>query len=159
MMLSLLSMLGGGIFRLLPEVMKLFTAKKDADHEYRMVKLQLEIDKARAEQQLDLTHAQAAIAADTAQMQAMVEALKAQATPSGVKWVDALSSSVRPVLTYWWCLVLYTTAKMIAVIVAFKAGTPLAAFAAILVTEFDTAVIGSIFSFWFVDRAIKRAGK
>lgn len=159
MILSLLSMLGGGFFRLLPEIMKIFTAKQDADHEYRMTQLQLQIDQARATQNLDLVHAQGAIAADTAEMSAMIEALKSQGQPSGIKWVDALSSSVRPVLTYWWCLFLYTMAKVIIIIVAFQNNMPLTGFAAILVTEFDTAIIGSIFAFWFVDRAIRKAGK
>ena len=159
MLLSLLSMMGGGVFRLLPEILKLFTAKQDAEHEYRMTQLQMQIDQARAAQNLDLVHAQGAIAADTAEMSAMVEALKAQAVPSGIKWVDALSSSVRPVLTYWWCLFLYTTAKGVAIVVAFQQHQPLAAFAAMLVTEFDTAIIGSIFAFWFVDRSIRKTGK
>jgi len=158
-MLTLLSMLGGGLFRLLPELIALFKGRQDADHEYRMTQLQLEIDKARAGQQIDLAHAQAEIAANAADMAAMVEALKAQATPTGIAWVDALSASVRPVLTYWWCLVLYTIAKIIAIVVAFKAGVPLGAFAAILVTAFDEQVIGSIFAFWFVDRALRKRGR
>jgi predicted exporter len=155
-MLELLSMLGGGVFRLLPEVIKFFTAKRDAEHEYRMTQLQLEIDKARAEQQIDLVHAQGAIAADTAEMSAMVEALKAQSTPSGVPWIDGLSSSVRPVLTYWWCLVLYTAYKVISVMVATAAGAGLPEISALLVTEFDRMVIGSIFAFWFVDRSLRK---
>ena len=159
MILSLLSMLGGGLFRLLPEVIGFFKAKQDADHEYRMTQLQLQIDQARATQALDMAHAQAAIAADTAEMAGMIEALKAQGTPTGIKWVDAVSATVRPVLTYWWCLVLYTAAKIVAIVVAFQAHAALAAFAGILVTEFDTAVIGSIFAFWFVDRAIRKQGK
>jgi predicted exporter len=155
-MFELLSLIFGGVLRLLPEVLKLFTAKADAEHEYRMTQLQLEIDKARSEQQIDLVHAQGAIAADTAEMSAMVEALKAQSTPSGVPWIDALSSSVRPVLTYWWCLALYTAYKAITVAVAVQAGTTLGALATLLVTEFDRMVIGSIFSFWFVDRSLRR---
>lgn len=155
-MISLLSLLFGGLLRLAPEVLKLFTARADQAHELEMTKLQLEIDRARAEQQIDLVHAQGAIAADTAEMSAMVEALKAQAAPSGIKWVDALSSSVRPILTYWWCLALYTTYKAITIYVAWKNAVPLEGLAPLLVTEFDQAVIGSIFSFWFVDRSLRR---
>ena len=92
------------------------------------------------------------------EMQAWADAIKGQATPSGVGWADALSASVRPVLTYWWCLVLYTAAKMIIIVSALQADMPLAAFAALLVTEFDTAIIGSLFSFWFVDRALRKMG-
>jgi len=155
-MLTLLSMLGGGLFRLIPFFVDFFKQKNDADHEYRMTELQLKIDQARATQQIDLAHAQAEIAANAGEMQAWADAIKGQSAPSGVGWVDALSASVRPVLTYWWCLVLYTAAKMIIIVSALQADMPLAAFAALLVTEFDAAIIGSLFSFWFVDRALRK---
>jgi len=155
-MLTLLSMLGGGLFRLIPFFVDFFKQKNDADHEYRMTELQLKIDQARATQQIDLAHAQAEIAANAGEMQAWADAIKGQATPSGVGWADALSASVRPVLTYWWCLGLYTAAKIIIIVVALQSNLPLAAFAAIIVTEFDTAIIGSVFSFWFVDRALRK---
>jgi hypothetical protein len=150
-------MLGGGIFRLIPFLVDFFKQRNDQSHEMEMTKLQLQIDQARATQALDLAHAQAGIAAAAGEMQAWSDAIKSQGAPTGVGWADALSSTVRPVLTYWWCGVLYTAAKAVAVYVAWKANTPLAAFAAILVTEFDTSIIASIFSFWFVDRAIRRA--
>jgi len=156
MLMTLLSMVGGGLFRLLPELIALFKGKQDADHEYRMTELQLKIDEARASQQIDLAHAQAEIAANAADMAGMVEALKAQGTATGITWVDALSATVRPVLTYWWCLVLYTASKTMTVIVAWQAHTSLADMAPIVVTQFDEAVIGSIFAFWFVDRALRK---
>jgi hypothetical protein len=105
-MFELLGLMAGGIFRLLPELLKHLASRRDADHEYRMTELQLRIDQARAAQALDLVHAQGATAADSAELQAWAEALRGQAAPTGLKWVDALSSTVRPVLTYWWCLVL-----------------------------------------------------
>jgi hypothetical protein len=155
-MLALLSMLGGGLFRLIPFVVDFFKQRQDAEHEYRMTQLQLQIDQARASQQIDIAHAQAEIASNAGEMAAWAEAIKGEATRTGIGWVDAISATVRPVLTYWWCLVLYTTAKGFLVWAAIKANAPPAAFAAILVTEFDTAVIGSIFSFWFVDRALRK---
>lgn len=155
-MIEILGLVFGGVLRLVPEVLKLFTAKADRAHELAMTQIQLEIDRARSQQQIDLAHAQGAIAADTAEMAAMVEALRAQATPSGVAWVDALSSLVRPVLTFWWCMVLYTAYKGVTIAVAVQAGVTLAALAPILVSDFDQAVIGSIFAFWFVDRSMRR---
>jgi hypothetical protein len=158
-MLELLGLLGGGVFRLVPFIVDFFKQKRDADHEYRMTQLQLEIDKARASQQIDLANAQAAIAANTAEMTAMVAALQAQSTPSGVPWIDGLSASVRPVLTYWWCLVLYTGHKAILVYMAFITSQPLLTIAPLLMTDFDKSVVGSIFGFWFVDRALRKAMK
>jgi len=155
-MLSLLAMLGGGLLRLVPFLADLFKQRQDAAHELAMTQLQLQIDQARATQQIDLAHAQAAIAANAGEMQAWADAIKGQSTPTGVKWADALSATVRPVLTYWWCLLLYTACKGVTIWAAWQAHTPLAGLATILVTEFDTAVIGSVFSFWFVDRAIRK---
>lgn len=140
----------------MPEVLGLVKARKDADHEYRMTELQLKIDEARARHALDLAHAQAEIAAAAGEMDAWAAAIRGQAQPSGVRWIDALSSSVRPILTYWWVIVLYSGAKMLQIAVGMDEGVRLAEFVPILVTEFDRTVIGSILSFWFVDRSLRR---
>jgi hypothetical protein len=153
---QLLGPLLGGVLRLVPEALKIFSAKRDADHEYRMTLLQLEIDKARAEQQIDLAHAQGAIAANTVEMAAMVEALRGQGVGSGSKRLDAINASVRPMLTYWWCVGLYSAYKGVAIAAAAQGDVALVDLTAVLVSEFDQAVIGSIVSFWFVDRSLRR---
>jgi hypothetical protein len=155
-MLTLISMLGGGLLRLLPFVVDLFKQRNDQAHELAMTQLQLQIDQARATQQIDLAHAQAAIAANAGEMQAWADAIRGEATKTGVGWIDALSASVRPILTYYWVVGLYGSAKAIQVAVALEAHTPLAAFVPILITEFDQTVIGSMLSFWFVDRALRK---
>jgi hypothetical protein len=66
---------------------------------------------------------------------------------------------VRPVLTYWWVIGLYSGAKAIGLVVAFQAGATLEAFGVLLITEFDRTVIGSILAFWFVDRSIRKGSK
>jgi hypothetical protein len=81
-----------------------------------MTQLQLDIDKARASQAIDLVHAQGEAAQAAGEMQAYVEAIKGQSTMTGVPFIDALNQSVRPVITYWW-MSLFTTYK-IATIVA-----------------------------------------
>lgn len=155
-MFELLSLLFGGLLRLAPELIGFFKQKRDQEHEHKMTLLQLDIDKARAQQALDLAHAQHAAAMDKADMDALINAIGAQATPSGIRWIDALSSSVRPVLTYWWCVGLYTTAKFITISVAMQASLKLGELAPLLVTEFDRTVIGSMLAFWFVDRSLRR---
>jgi hypothetical protein len=155
-MLALISMFGGGLLRLIPFFVDFFKQKHDAEHEYRMTALQLQIDQARANQQLDLAHAQAAIAASAGELAAWADGVKAQSVKTGIGWVDALSASVRPILTYYWVVGLYGSAKIIQVVVAVDAHTPLAGFLPILITEFDQQVIGSMLSFWFVDRALRK---
>lgn len=155
-MFEMFALLGGGVLRLVPFLVDFFKQKREAEHEFRMTQLQLEIDKARAAQQIDLAHAQAEIASAAGELAVWGKAVEAQGQRTGLDWIDALSASVRPVLTYYWTVALYGGAKLIAVIVAVQAGTPLAGYLPILVTEFDQAVIGSMLSFWFVDRALRK---
>jgi len=155
-MLTLLSMLGGGLFRLIPFFVDFFKQKQDAEHEYRMTQLQLQIDQARAAQQIDLAHAKAEIAANAGEMAAWAEAIKGEATKTGIGWVDAISATVRPFLTYYWCVGLYGSAKIIQIMVAYEQHVPLAGYLPILITEFDQSVISSMLAFWFVDRALRK---
>lgn len=159
-MIELLSVVGGAVARLATEAIGIKKARDEADHELRMTKLQLDIDKARAEQQLDMVHAQAAAASDIAELQALMEASRSEGSrSSGVKWVDAMNQSVRPVMTYWWCLVIYSAAKALLAYSAADSGATLASMADVLVTDFDRAVIGSMISFWFVDRSLRKLGR
>lgn len=158
MITTILSLLGGGlgaVIRYIPEILKLFTDKKDRDHEYRMTQLQLEIDRARAEQQIDLVHAQGAVATSAAEMTAYLEAIKGQAQLSGVKWIDAVNQSVRPVCTYWW-LLLFTVYKVCVIWGAIEHFSDMDSFLADLWTANDAGTLSMILGFWFVDRAIKR---
>lgn len=150
MITSILALLGGGLgglLRLLPEVMKIWNAKQDNAHELEMTKLQLQIDQSRSVQQIDLVHAQGEVAANTGEMAAYVEAIKAQGVMSGVKWIDGMSQSVRPFLTYWWML-LFTAFKIDQLV---KTGLSWG--------DNDWLVLSSIISFWFVDRAIRLSGQ
>lgn len=159
MLFEILSLAGGAVTRLLPEVFGALKARRENDHEYRMTQLQLQIDQARATQAIDLAHAQASIAQAQADMAAMVEALRSANTPTGIPLVDAVNSTVRPFLTYWWCVVLYTAAKVIQIVVATQGHADLASFAGIVMTEFDRSCVGSIIGFWFVDRSLRKAGR
>ena len=156
-MIELLSMLFGGVFRLLPEVLGFFKKRTDNDHEYRMTQLQLDIDKNRASQQLDLVHANAEMQDNAMDFQALMDAIKGQSVVTGIKWIDGLSSSVRPILTYWWCMVLYTSYKLVLLYSLLNSHADLVTIAAQLITEFDRSILGSIFAFWFVDRALRKS--
>jgi hypothetical protein len=149
----------GGILRFVPEIFKMFTEKNDRDHEYRMTQLQLEIDKARAGQQIDLVHAQGDMSVQAGEIQAYIEAIKGQSAPSGVAWVDALSASVRPVVTYWW-LLLFTAYKTATIAAVCLHWTSLDDFISKLWTIQDAGILAMILGFWFVDRSLrKNSGK
>lgn len=176
MLTTIFSLLGGGLgglLRFVPEIFKLFTEQKDRDHEYRMTQLQLDIDKARAAQAIDLVHAQGEVSQALAEMGAYTEALKSQGQMTGVPWVDALNQSVRPVVTYWWMalLSLYKVVMLVVatmeLYVALKAieglagyGPALTVYADRIWTPQDAGTLAMILGFWFVDRSIrKNSGK
>ena len=158
MLASLLTLLGGslgGLLRFAPEVLKLFSDQKDRDHEFRMTQLQLDIDKARAGQAIDLVHAQGDMAEQAGMMQAYVEAIKGQGRMTGNKAIDALNQSVRPVVTYWWML-LFTTYKLCTIGAAIFAWTTFGDFLDKLWTAQDAGILSMILGFWFVDRSIRK---
>lgn len=157
-MISTLSLLGGGLgglLRFAPEVFKMINAKGDREHEFRMSKLQLEIDQKRANQQIDLVHAQSDAGELAAQGQAYLEAIKGQARPTGIPWVDAVNSMVRPGLTMWWMLI-FTAFKATVIADAWNNFSTWKSFGQQVWTENDWGVLSMIISFWFVDRVFRK---
>ena len=153
---SLLNFLGGGLLRLVPEVLKAWDAKNQRAHELAMFDKQIAADNARAAAAERGIQLQNEGAMNLAEMQAIVEATRAQAVPSGIAWVDAMSSSVRPVLTYWWAVVLYTTALGCEFYMTLKiSGSAPEAFLNIW-GEAEVGIVLSMIGFWFADRAIRK---
>lgn len=155
-MISLIMALGGGLFRIVPEIFKFFNAKADRAQELAMATLQIERDKLAGAQRVAEIVNQGDATYDTAAMSALEAAIVAQGKPSGVKWIDGLSSSVRPVLTYWWCVILYTGVKVATITMLWQAhGVDIGAAITVVWTEFDAGVAGSMINFWFLDRVLK----
>lgn len=154
MLLSLLGTILGGILRYIPEIIKLFSAKADAAHELEMTKLQLQIDQARATAAIDIAQVQSAGQEAVAQMQAYTEALKGQSQLTGIKFVDALNSLVRPTVTYWWMFLL-TLNKTIEIMVAYQSKLSLGDMSKVIWTDNDWGILSMILGFWFVDRVMK----
>jgi hypothetical protein len=88
-------------------------------------------------------------------LEALKEAVAAQGQRSGVRWADALSISVRPVITYWF-MALYCAAKTAAFVGVVSAGVdwPLAVMKAW--TEADQALWAGVLNFWFLGRVFER---
>jgi hypothetical protein len=159
--MPLLSLLGGGLgglLRFVPEIFKLINAKGDRDHEFRMSQLQLQVDKARSEQEIDKLHAQSEAADALGQINLTLEAIKSQGQLTGVKFVDALNSLVRPLLTFWW-MAIFTAFKITVIVDAWYNFASWKTFGQQVWTENDWVVLSGIISFWFVDRAIRKQQK
>jgi hypothetical protein len=146
MFTTIISLLGGGIgglMRLAPEVFKLINDKADKAHELQMTQLQMEVEKVRAQTQMDAAAAQQALQQATAQMQAYADAVKGQGQMTGVRWIDGINQSVRPVLTYWW-MTLFTAWKINQIELH-----------GLVWNQDDWGILSMILGFWFVDRAIR----
>ena len=165
-MLEILSFVFGGLFRLAPKLLEYQEKKLDREHERDMVKLNMELDAKRAELQMQQAEKAGEIQQQIAELAALIEVNKAQmqARPlTGNRWLDwltvladAASSFVRPILTYWYCVVAYGSYKTASYWMLLEQETPWKEAIVQLWTPNDHAVMFSIIGFWFVDRALRK---
>lgn len=168
-MIEILSLVFGGVLRLIPEWFKLEDKKRDRAHEVAMIGLQLEADKARATLELQKIEVQATNALNTAEINAIIEATKAQSRAlqkTGNKFMDfllvcaeILSATVRPVLTYWYCVLAYGAYKTASYFIILQSGSDWKDAVFGLWTTADHSIMVSIIGFWFVDRSLRALKK
>jgi hypothetical protein len=158
MIISLLSMLGGGLLRLLPELFGLLSKRSDNAHELAMLERQFQLEQTRAASRQALAEFQGGVDETLALLEAQRSALQGQMQLSGIRWADALNVLVRPVATYY-VLLLYGMAKLAMFMVAREGG--IGGWEAILkiYDAEDRAILSGILAFWFVGRAIRERGK
>lgn len=152
---AIISFLGGGAFRAVwGEVSTWLNNKQAHSQEMERMKLQNDLQIAASAQQLAMVQATSAAGIQTIQAQsqaamsvadadAFTAGLKAAATPTGVKWVDAWNGMVRPafatvVLILWLGIVVEQDFKP---------------------SVWDLELMGSVAGFFFADRSLRRAGK
>ena len=152
---TLLGGLLGGAFRLAPEVLKWLDRQGERSHELAMQDKALEFEKLRGAQRMAEIGASADAAWNTGAIEALKAAVASQGQPSGVKWVDGLSSSVRPVITYWF-MALYCSAKTAAFMAAVGAGAAWGTAILHAWTEADQALWAGVLNFWFLGRVFDR---
>lgn len=155
---TLLGTLFGGLFRMAPEVLKWLDRKDERAHELAMFDKQLEADKLKAASAQQLAETEASRAIGIVEIQALIEGARAQAVQTGIKWVDAVSSLMRPVITFWWVIVLYTAALVAQFMALLAAGDNYLAAILKLWGPDEKAIAASIIAFWFVDRSLRRGG-
>ncbi|MFM7008194.1 MAG: hypothetical protein ACKO0Z_02480 [Betaproteobacteria bacterium] len=152
---TLLGGLLGGAFRLAPEILKWLDRKGERGHELAMQDKALEFEKLRGAQRMAEIGAAADAAWNTGAIDALKEAVAAQGRRSGLRWVDALSASVRPVITYWF-MGLYCAAKTAAFAAAVSAGVGWGEAILHAWTEADQALWAGVLNFWFLGRVFER---
>ena len=107
---TLFAFLGGSAFRMLfGEISAAWTKYQDHKHELSMIAAQSRVDAQRHAEQLEMVRVQADAGiqvirvqgdADVARTEAdaWLDAVRATSTRSGITWVDAWNSSIRPAL-------------------------------------------------------------
>ena len=148
---TLLGGLLGGTFRLAPEILKWLDRKGERGHELAMQDKALEFEKLRGAQRMAETDA----AWNLGAVETLREAMHGQGEKSGVGWADALSVSVRPVITYWF-MALYCATKTAAFVGAIGANVDWIPAIQASWTEADQALWAGVLNFWFLGRVFDR---
>ena len=78
-----------------------------------------------------------------------------QGKPTGVKWADALSSSVRPTVTYLFVL-MYVGVKLSTFVGSAQAGAGFGAALLASWTAADQALLAGILNYWFLNRTLEK---
>ncbi len=152
--LEVLGLLGGALTRLFSWWTEYKQKQQDNEHELVLIDKQIELSKVQHVQKLEEINVQSDANVDVEWSKALSVAL--EPTKTGVPLVDALNALVRPILTFWWCLGLYTIYKGFLIYAAFQENLHAKQMADVFLTSFDVAVVGSIIGFWFVDRQLRK---
>lgn len=154
MLMTLLSLFGGGLMRALPELIGLWNKKTDNSHELAMLDRQVELEKTRAGARMDEIKEQGNIDQVLSLLDAQKAALQGQMQKTGIRFVDALNFLVRPLTTYYF-LGMYGLVKLAMIVVALRAVDPWVAIIQCWSMD-DAAILSGILSFWFVGRVFDK---
>ena len=149
----------GGIFRLAPEVLKLFDKKNERSHEMLMFARQCELEQIRGQQKLAEIGAQREAAIDVGVMDAFQSAIEQQATmvKAAGGWAASLSASVRPVVTYW-ILLIWTFIHLWYAWSSLNSGLDATEVFKLFMSPDFSALLGGTINFWFLDRTLAKRG-
>lgn len=148
----------GGVLRIVPELLKWLDRASERKHELNMQDKALEFEKQRGASKMAEIGAYAQDAWNTGALETFRASIAAQGQKSGVKWVDALSISVRPVVTYWF-MALYCATKIATFIAAFHAGADWITAVRLIWTSEDMVIWSGMLNFWFLGRVFEKTGR
>ena len=154
MITALFSFLGGNVFRMIfGEVIAYLNKKQDHQQETERMRLQAELDAAQHERNLKAITVQAELGVKTIQVQAeaaigeieaqgWLETVKATAVKTGIIWVDAWNSTIRPAVATW-AIVMITFNE----------------FGVIVISETALSIAGAALGIYLADRSLFKRGK
>ena len=136
-MITLLGSLLGFLSAAFPDFLKLWRDAADRKHELTILQIQMEQQAQGHINRLEEINVQA----DIAESRALYRTYN-----TGIRWVDALNGTVRPVIAYSF-FILYAVVK----IMQFSADLPW-----LIWTQEDQAIFAGIISFYFGQRAMSK---
>jgi hypothetical protein len=156
-MIELFGLVFGGVSRLAQHWLDLRDKQAERTHEAVMYAKQIELADKRHAHDADMRRMDAESADAQAEWAAMTAAIEAQAREAQAAggWVAKFSAAMRPLLTFYHAILIYTAVKAALFWVAFSGGVPWADALLQLYGEFDRALVGSMVSFWFADRSLR----
>ncbi len=142
----------GGAFRLVPEVLKWLDRKGERGHELATQDKALAFEKPCGAQRMEEigTGADAAAAWNVGAIETLRAAVRTKGEKTGVRWANALSNSLRLVITSTWFMVLYCVAKTAALVAAIEDGADWCVAILHAWTEADQALWAGVLNFWFL---------
>jgi len=150
---GLLGSIFGGIFRLIPEVLKLLDKANERKHELNMFRLQTDLEKLRGEFRMEEKYVDYSIQ----QLDTIKEAFREQSetAKNAGQFVSAVSALVRPGIT--WCFFfIYAAVKIAALVIAFQTNAPWYEVLSKSWDSNDFGVFTMCLTFWFVGRSIEK---
>lgn len=160
-MLEVVGIIFGGVSRLFQHHMDLKDKQRERDHEARMFDKQMALADKRFEHDSALRRMDAESADAQAEWAAMTAAIEAQAREAQAAGglVAKFSAAMRPFLTFWHAVVMYSIVKVALFWLAFDDGLNWAEAVKQIYGEFDRALVGTIVSYWFADRSLRKLGR
>jgi hypothetical protein len=155
MIVSLLSFLGGNVFRMIfGEIVSAWNKKQDHTQEMERMKLQGDLDSAQHQRNQEAIKVQSELGNKTIQVQSeavisqieadgWLEAVKATAIKTGIAWVDAWNAMIRPGVATW-SVVMLTLAEINAIHA---------------LSENVTAICSCALGIYLADRSLMKRGK
>jgi len=150
-MIAAITAILGALSSFVPGILQYFTMKASNAQQLALQQLQMQAAKEGTALQIDLANSQS----DIQQQQRIYTFAGA---PSGVKWVDALTVSIRPYITIIMFHV-WIAVEIALLYHGIQKAYDLAQLAALVWTPDTQAIFGAIIGFWFGNRMLTRGSQ
>ncbi|MEM7198211.1 MAG: hypothetical protein AAF352_07575 [Pseudomonadota bacterium] len=135
----------------LPKLLDFFREQQDRKHELAIMDRQLKAQELGHTQRMEAIYAEGAANLN-------VEVQKSAAVSSGIRWIEGLKGSVRPMVTYLF-FILYASVKIAQYRLSLETGLTSMEAVAGLWTDVDSGIFSTIIAFWFGERLYNRGKK